>query len=207
MSSPTPRRRIIGKMLALIGLGVAGAALGPAVTKAQATSYYGKYRGLVTNVTDPLNMGRIQANVPALGAVVLGWALPNVPYAGAGAGFFMLPPVGAQVWIEFEGGDPAFPIWSGGFWGAGQLPSPSSPTQRIIKTSAGHTILLDDTTGEAHVQIAASSGATLTLDQNGITLGMGPTKMLIAATGVFINGRALRSTPATAAINSLLLND
>ncbi|MCX5890689.1 MAG: phage baseplate assembly protein V [Deltaproteobacteria bacterium] len=191
--------------MALIGLGVAGAALSPAVANA-ATLYYGKYRGLVTNVTDPSNLGRILANVPALGAVLLGWAMPSVPYAGAGIGFLMLPLVGAQVWIEFEGGDPNLPIWSGGFWGSGELPTLVS-TQKIIKTLAGHTILLDDTAAGEHIQIVAAGGATITLDNNGITLGMGPTQMLISASGVSINGRALRTAAATAALNSLLLND
>lgn len=205
MSSLTPRRRFIERIMALIGLGVAGAALGPAVANAQ-TSYYGKYRGSVTNVTDPLFMGRIQADVPAVGTV-LGWALPSVPYAGTGIGFLMLPPVGAQVWIEFDGGNPNSPIWSGGFWGSGELPSSATTTQKIIKTSAGHTILLDDTTAAEHIQILAAGGATITLDNNGITLTMGPTTMLISATGVTVNGKAVLTGAATAAINSLLLND
>ena len=50
--------------------------------------------------------------------------MPAAPYAGPGAGFVALPPVGAGVWIEFEQGDPDFPIWSGGWWGsAGELPA------------------------------------------------------------------------------------
>ena len=205
MSSLTPRRRFIERIMAWIGLGVAGAALGPAVANAQTTSY-GKYRGLVTNINDPLLMGRIQANVPSLGTVT-GWALPSVPYAGAGIGFLMLPPVGAQVWIEFEEGNPNSPIWSGGYWGSGELPSSATTTQKIIKTSAGHTILLDDTTAAEHIQLLAAGGATITMDNNGITLTMGTTKMLISATGVSINGRAVLTGSATAAINSLFLND
>ena len=29
-----------------------------------------------------------------------------------------MPPIGAGVWIEFERGDPDYPIWVGGYWGS-----------------------------------------------------------------------------------------
>ena len=66
--------------------------------------FYGKYRGIVREVdADTL---RIKAMVPAvLGETVSGWAMPCVPYAGDQVGFFLVPDVGAGVWIEFEGGD------------------------------------------------------------------------------------------------------
>ena len=34
----------------------------------------------------------------------------------------MVPQVGAAVWIEFEQGDPEYPIWTGGFWGSAAEP-------------------------------------------------------------------------------------
>ena len=40
-------------------------------------TFYGKYRGIVTNIKDPLKMGRIKARVPdVLGEEPSGWALP-----------------------------------------------------------------------------------------------------------------------------------
>ena len=45
------------------------------------------------------------------------WALPSVPYAGNGVGFVFIPPIGTNVWIEFENGDPDTPIWSGSLLG------------------------------------------------------------------------------------------
>lgn len=80
--------------------------------------YYGKYRGEVENNVDPLQLGRIQVSVPAvLSEGRFSWAMPCVPYAGPGVGFFAIPPVSAKVWVEFEGGDPDYPIWAGCFWG------------------------------------------------------------------------------------------
>ena len=32
------------------------------------------------------------------------------------------PPIGSQVWVEFEQGDSDYPIWTGGFWGTVALP-------------------------------------------------------------------------------------
>ena len=64
----------------------------------------GKYRGKVVNNIDPLMEGRIIALVPAISELPLTWATPCVPYAGRGVGFFAVPPIGANVWIEFEGG-------------------------------------------------------------------------------------------------------
>jgi uncharacterized protein involved in type VI secretion and phage assembly len=80
------------------------------------TQFFGKYRGKVKNNVDPMQQGRIHVSVPAvLGEGSLSWAMPCVPYAGSQVGFFAIPPVDANVWVEF-GGDPDAPIWSGCFW-------------------------------------------------------------------------------------------
>lgn len=89
--------------------------------------FYGKYRGIVTDNDDPENLGRIRARVPeVLQDVISGWALPCTPYAGSGTGQFTVPPLDAGVWIEFEAGDVSRPIWSGCWWGAGELPEDNS---------------------------------------------------------------------------------
>ena len=69
--------------------------------------FYGKYRGIVFDNSDPMQVGRILAQVPdVLGETPSSWALPCVPAAGVQAGCFIVPPIGSQVWIEFEQGDP-----------------------------------------------------------------------------------------------------
>ena len=89
------------------------------------TQFFGKYRGVVTDIQDPLQQGRIRARVPdVLGDNESGWAMPCFPFAGSGMGFFGLPKVGAGVWIEFEHGDPDYPIWSGCWYGdTSEVPS------------------------------------------------------------------------------------
>jgi hypothetical protein len=115
-----------------------------------ADRFYGKYRGLVLNNVDPLQMGRIMAMVPeVLGEVPSAWALPCTPYPGTVSGFYAVPMIGAGVWIEFEAGDTSRPIWVGGWWGAGQLPMreqgiPAQPTTKILRSDFGLLIALDD---------------------------------------------------------------
>jgi uncharacterized protein involved in type VI secretion and phage assembly len=112
--------------------------------------FYGKYRGTVASIDDPVNRGRIQAHVPEVGAdVSTYWAEPCVPYAGEGVGLFMIPPVGTGVWIEFEAGDLSRPIWTGCWWGRDQPPrdnsgSAATPPKKIIRSEQGLTVALDD---------------------------------------------------------------
>ncbi len=124
---------------------------------------FGKYQGTVFNNLDPDSLGRLQAFVPrVLGEIPTGWAKPCVPYAGPTSGFFSVPPVGAGVWIEFEGGDVSLPIWAGCYWGSAELPmkppgSPSQPTTRIWRTETGLTVVMDDVAQT----ISLTDGATL----------------------------------------------
>lgn len=101
------------------------------------SQFFGKYRGTVATNVDPLQLGRLQVQVPAvLGSGQMSWAMPCVPYAGPRVGFYAVPPVGANVWVEFEGGDTDYPIWTGCFWGAGELPMPAIPQVKRWQTEA-----------------------------------------------------------------------
>ena len=133
------------------------------------TQFFGKYRGSVTTNTDPLQQGRVQVSVPAvLGEGSLSWAMPSVPYAGSGVGFYAIPPVGANVWVEFEAGNPDYPIWSGCFWGTGELPTEATlPLIKLFKTDTA-TITLDDTPGAGGVTIELLSGAKIAINGTGI---------------------------------------
>ncbi len=137
------------------------------------TRFYGKYRGVVSDVNDPENMGRLRARVPeVLGDVESPWALPCAPYSGDGMGVYTVPPAGAGVWIEFEAGDPSRPIWTGCWWRKGQLPkneegTEATPAIKIIRTERGtmltmdddnHVISLSDENGNNIVKIEVTSG-------------------------------------------------
>jgi hypothetical protein len=112
--------------------------------------FFGKYRAAVADNLDPLGQGRLKAFVPeVLGEIPSGYALPAAPFAGAGAGFFTVPPIGAGVWIEFEAGDTSRPIWTGAWWGSGEVPmdekgAPAQQTTKILRTEFGLILSLDD---------------------------------------------------------------
>jgi hypothetical protein len=105
--------------------------------------FFGKYRGNVVENIDPMILGRLLINVPSVPANLSNWAMPCVPYAGPQVGFYAMPPIGANVWVEFEGGDPNYPIWVGCFWGEGEVPLESPPEQKVFKTEFNTFILSD----------------------------------------------------------------
>jgi uncharacterized protein involved in type VI secretion and phage assembly len=154
--------------------------------------FYGKYRGVVTDVEEG-GRGRIKAKVPAvLGEQKSGWCDPCVPYAGKDVGFAFLPEEGSGVWIEFEGGDVSHPIWTGCYWRDGELPSDASPAKKLIRTVKGHQLLLDDD-GES-ITLSDAHGNSVTLDSSGITLTRGAEKLELTDSKVSINGGALEVT-------------
>jgi uncharacterized protein involved in type VI secretion and phage assembly len=163
-------------------------------------TFYGKYRGIVTDNKDPLMIGRICAKVPdVLGDLESGWAMPCAPFGGKDTGFFALPPTGAGVWIEFEHGDPDYPIWSGCWWGSAAEVPPvllSPPYKKfMIKTEGGNSILLDDTPGIGGITLETSGGQKIVINSTGIeiTNGQGAS---IKMTGlqISINNGALEVT-------------
>jgi Type VI secretion system/phage-baseplate injector OB domain len=158
------------------------------------TSFYGKYRGKVENNIDPMQMGRVQVSVPAvLGEGTLSWAMPCVPYAGPGVGFFAVPPNGANVWVEFEGGDTDFPIWTGCFWGTGEVPAaPALAEMKVIKTGS-ITLTLSDLPG--------AGGFTLEVNPPAVTT---PLKLVFNASGIELSNSAasVKLTPASVSVNN-----
>lgn len=142
--------------------------------------FWGKYRGIVTDNMDPLMTGRVRARVPdVLGDAESGWAMPCAPFGGSQTGFFAVPKVGAGVWIEFEHGDPDYPVWAGCWWGsAADMPPtllvPPPPSKKVmIRTEGGHSILLDDTPGIGGITLETSTGQKITLTPLGVEIDNG----------------------------------
>ena len=150
------------------------------------SSYFGKYRGIVTDVDDPLNQCRIRATVPAvLSEQPCGWALPAAPFAGDGHGMVMLPKVGSGVWIEFEAGRLDNPIWSGAWWAAGERPDPQGAGVRVIVSEKGHTLILDDEADE--VKLVHGSGPEIKMTATEIVLTCGPCEIRMTNQNISLN--------------------
>jgi len=142
---------------------------------------YGKYRGTVINNVDPLQIGRIQAMVPDLAGFVPGtWAMPCLPMAGINTGVFTAPMVGSGVWIEFERGNPDYPVWVGGYWGsAAEVPVlahavPPGVSGVTIQTTLKNGIVVSDVPGPTGgILIQTTTGAMISVSDVGIIISNG----------------------------------
>lgn len=165
--------------------------------------YFGKYRGLVTDNTDPTSRGRLKVKIPALLDTLEVWAMPCVPYAGQGVGFYSLPEAKTGVWIEFEGGDLSYPIWTGCFWADSELPDSGGASIKIWKTEK-LTLRIDDSADEmllktdsnAKVTLATdvkteAGGATHTVGSSGVVSEQGAGKVEVTTATVKVNNGAL----------------
>lgn len=166
--------------------------------------YYGKYRGLVQVALDPETDGRVTALVTVGSVPLLVVAEAVTPFAGAGMGFFGVPPVGAGIWIEFEEGDINKPVWSGCWWPSGQLKASLSAaadltTLPLVMQSLMGNRLVISTVGPECITLetlAAEAGPRIVLATDSLTLSFGPAvSIVLSVDGVKICGEALKVLP------------
>jgi hypothetical protein len=169
--------------------------------------YFGKHRGMVVSNNDPVRLGRLKVTVD--GIIDSGglWAWPCVPYAGPRVGFYCLPPEGALVWVEFEGGDPSFPIWTGCLWAAGELPMEVlTADTRMLRTEQAQ-LTINDLLGEVVLKNEMSASVTLSVDvkseaglsthtvgATGVVSESMPGKVEVGPAGVTLNNGAFKVT-------------
>jgi len=162
--------------------------------------YYGKYRGVVLNNIDPMQMGRLQVQVPDVaGLFPTSWAMPCVPLAGLQNGMYALPIIGSGVWIEFEQGDPDYPIWVGCFWGTGpEVPAlaratPPGTPAITMQTPLQNGVTISDVPGPTGgIMLKSTTGATLIVNDTGIYIQNGKGAMItLVGPTVTINNGAL----------------
>lgn len=154
--------------------------------------FFGKYRGQVVSNHDPNKLGRIQATVAdVFGKEPSGWALPCFAMAGPQTGLWAIPPVGAAVWIEFEAGDPEYPIWTGCFYASpAQVPmnEPMMVDKKILlRTPGGTQLLLDDSPGKPAVSANTAAGDQLQMGPQGVAIKTAAGhKLVLGADGITI---------------------
>lgn len=156
-------------------------------------TYWGKYRGTVTSNADPQNRGRIRVRVAdVLGENDSTWALPCVPYAGHGVGLFLVPPENALVWVEFERGNPNYPIWTGCFWSEDDVPEGAGVADvKMLKTDIG-MVTINDSDDQSSITIQTAGGLKIVMDSNGISISNNDSqKIVLSDDSVSINEGAL----------------
>ena len=165
--------------------------------------YFGKYRATVLNNFDLQSQGRIQVQLgDRYGLFPSTWALPSFAFAGKGmSGCVALPAIGSMVWVEFEAGDPDYPIWTGSFWPdpAGfpvlALAGATPATPNIhFQTTTGTSVTLSDNPAQ-QVFIKTATGAMIMIGAAGVNIinGQGASIMM-AGPSVIINNGALTIT-------------
>ena len=148
--------------------------------------FFGKYRGLVKDNRDPTGRGRLKVIVEAVMGDEEIWALPCMPYAGNNMGTYMIPEKDTGVWVEFEAGDPSYPIWVGCFWADRQAPknergTKAAPPLKIIRSQKGLLVTLDDK--QQVITLSDEEGSnlvTIEVEQGKVTL-KGAQKVVVEA--------------------------
>ena len=175
-------------------------------------AYWGKYKGTVVKNVDPEQRGRLIVEVTdVLGLIPSTWAEPCLPLAGPTGppmGVYMVPPIGAGVWVEFEHGDPNKPVWVGCRWGAptdvplaAKAGNPADPNI-VIQSLLQQAIVISDlppvvpppimppvpTTGG--IILRSTTGASIVVNDAGIFIsnGKGATITMIGPTIDFNKG-------------------
>ena len=160
--------------------------------------YYGKYRGTVVNNVDPMQIGRLLVIVPdVLNINLSSWAMPCLPIGGMQMGIFSVPPIGAGVWIEFEQGDPDYPIWTGCFYGSmAEVPAmaklvPPAVPGITMQTVLQNGIVISDVPGPTGgIVLKSTTGATLIVNDTGIYIqnGKGASIVMVGPTTTINQG-------------------
>jgi hypothetical protein len=166
----------------------------------ESKKFYGKYRGTVINNVDPMLIGRIQVMVPDVSSFVpTSWAMPCVPVAGIQNGTYAVPIIGSGVWVEFEQGDPDYPIWAGCFWGsAAEVPAmarlaPPALSSFTIQTALQNGVLISDVPGPTGgIMLKSTTGAMIIVNDTGIYIQNGKgASIIMVGPSVTINQGAM----------------
>lgn len=171
--------------------------------------YYSLYRAQVTSNEDPEHRGRVLVKVPAIFGEkeLASFAEPRgLSGAGPKKGCFNPPDVDDWVFVEFEMGDPNFPVYSGGWFAEGELDEAEfehvgdvpqakgfqnkyghvfktveteGKQRAYLSTPAGHFFIIDDSAGEEGIFLIHKTGSQFQIDQAG-------TVKIVAKDGSFI---------------------
>lgn len=168
----------------------------------------GVVTGLVTNIDDPENLGRVKVKYPWMpkseeGAdMESGWMRVASPDAGPGHGFFFFPSVNTEVLVAFEQGDINAPIVTGCLWNGKDTPllktadysSRGKIKKRVVRSGSGHVITLDDTKGEEKITIVdktTKNKIVIDSKKNALTIMSAGDLIFEAKGNVSIKGRKL----------------
>ncbi|MCB9742413.1 MAG: hypothetical protein H6740_07435 [Alphaproteobacteria bacterium] len=184
---------------------------------------HGVWTGEVVDVNDPDGRSRVKVRLYALDGPenqsAEFWARVAVGVAGNDRGTYMLPDVGDEVVLAFEGGRPEHAIVIGSLWNGANSPPDeigSSGTDRwTFKSREGTTVTVnEETSGQAKVRVETpmgvsaeltdqgggkielmAAGSTVTIDSSGVTIDTSGSLSVTASTMSFSAGTASFDVP------------
>jgi uncharacterized protein involved in type VI secretion and phage assembly len=167
----------------------------------ESARWFGVYAGLVADIKDPDNHGRVKVTLPTAPDGVAGyeaWARLATLMAGHNRGSWFIPDVNDEVLVAFEAGDPRRPYVLGALWSRRNPPLESmdgagSNYKKVLRSRNGVKVTLDDQDGQEKLLLETPGGQKISLkdgagsiiieDSNGNSLTM-------ASSGVTINASA-----------------
>jgi uncharacterized protein involved in type VI secretion and phage assembly len=123
--------------------------------------------------------------------------MPCVPVAGLQNGMVALPIIGSGVWVEFEQGNPDYPVWVGCFWGStAEIPAlalltPPTTPAITFQTPLQNGMTISDMPGPTGgIMLKSTTGAALIVNDTGIYIqnGKGAAITLVGPTVTINNG-------------------
>lgn len=122
---------------------------------------FGVYRGLVAENVDPQLAGRVMVVLPADAGGQSRWAPVTQPVSSVAQEVL---PVGTEVLVAFEAGDPDHPYVIGGL-----RQGPPTPAVRSLTLGSGHQLVIDEPAQEVRLlhpngtEVALTSDGSLTI--------------------------------------------
>lgn len=152
--------------------------------------YYSCYRGYVVDNEDKENLDRLLIRVPEIANAreLPNWALPFNLYSGEGYGLHNLPNKGDLIWVQFEKGNPNYPLWSFSYYGKNEKPDEfKSKSVKGFKTPFGHVIYSDDDKDNPFIKIKHQNELSIVINNDGIILWGGDKDIILKNEHAAIN--------------------
>lgn len=196
--------------------------------------WYGVFPGLVSDIKDPDDQGRVKITLPWSPDTGSGqyeaWARLATFMGGNNRGSWFIPDVNDEVLIVFEGGDPRRPYVIGGLWNGNDSPPDSmdgagNNYRKVLRSRNGVKLTLDDSDGQEKfiaetpggqkitlkdgpgaVEIVDSNGNSIKLETSGITV-TASSKVTINATLVKVSASMVTVDAAMSKFSGIVQAD
>jgi uncharacterized protein involved in type VI secretion and phage assembly len=133
-----------------------------------AAPVYGVTLGIVTDIDDTKNLGRVKLRFPWLSnRVESAWARIATPWGGQRRGSYFLPEVEDEVLVAFRHGDLSYPYVLGFVWSEKDPPPEETPkaNRRELRSKRDSQLVFDDTEGKESLTMRTRNGYLVSVDE------------------------------------------